>query len=168
MKGLDMEHNVPEAYEAHPIDIAEDLAIANNWPCRRGGDEIISMQVAGAYCQYTIVVSTQRYNHCVEVICSFELKVPKRKHGQVALAMNEINQGIFGKVTFTPEHEYVSFRGEQFLDDDNEMPSEQLDSLIRRTHENAEQFHHAILLVVSGETISDAFQMSTKGRYGTC
>lgn len=95
------------------------------------------------------------------------MKVPKKKHSKVGLLFNEINQAIYGKATFTPEHGYVTYRCEQLLDDEDEILSEQLDSLIRIICDYADLFYHAVLLVIGGETIEDAVRMSSPGAFGT-
>lgn len=65
-----MLHNAPVPYEAHPVDIAEDLAIKNDWPNSRRNDDVISMTIDGKYYRFIVTVSTEKFAKTVQVICS--------------------------------------------------------------------------------------------------
>ena len=76
--------------EAHPVDVIEAVANANEWAFERAGDDEIAISVAGNWTDYHISFSWMEDFEALHLACAFDIKVSEPRVTEVMrlLALN--------------------------------------------------------------------------------
>src|ERR1700757_4997962 len=99
----------PTPFSGNPIDLVEEIVIANDWAHDRASEEELVVEISGRWCDYRLFFVWQEEISAMHFSCSFDMKVPKARRGAVyellALANEKLWLGPFApsaRVSFPP------------------------------------------------------------------
>ena len=85
---------------ANPLDIMEQIVIANDWAFDRRSDSEMAAEAPGRWCDYGLYFSWSHEISAMHFTCTFDLKVPEKRRGLLyellALANDRLWIGHFG------------------------------------------------------------------------
>jgi len=85
---------------ANPLDIMEQIVIANDWAFDRRSDSEMAAEATGRWCDYGLYFSWSHEISAMHFTCTFDLKVPEKRRGLLyellALANDRLWIGHFG------------------------------------------------------------------------
>jgi hypothetical protein len=92
---------VPRA--ANPLDILEQIVMANDWVFDRRTDEEMAAEAPGRWCDYGLYFNWSHEISAMHFTCTFDLKVPEKRrpalYELLALANEKLWIGHFGMDT---------------------------------------------------------------------
>jgi hypothetical protein len=146
------------AREAHPVDVIEQVAHANEWAFERNGDDEIAISVAGSWTDYHISFSWMEDFEALHLACAFDLKVPENRVGEVMRLLSLINeQMLFGHFDLWEQEGAIMFRQALLLAGGAEPTNRQVEVLLHSALEACECYYHAFQFVLwSGVSARDA------------
>jgi hypothetical protein len=85
---------------ANPLDIMEQIVIANDWAFDRRSDSEMAAEAPGRWCDNGLYLSRSHEISAMHFTCTFDLKVPEKRRGLLyellALANDRLWIGHFG------------------------------------------------------------------------
>ena len=64
---------------SNPLDIMEQIVIANDWAFDRRSDSEMAAEAPGRWCDYGLYFSWSHEISAMHFTCAFELKVPEKR-----------------------------------------------------------------------------------------
>ena len=61
----------------NPIDLVEEIVVANDWAHDRASDEEMVVEISGRWCDYRIYFVWQEELSAMHFSCGFDMRVPK-------------------------------------------------------------------------------------------
>jgi hypothetical protein len=146
--------------EAHPVDVIEAVANANEWAFERAGDDEIAISVAGNWTDYHISFSWMEDFEALHLACAFDIKVPETRVTEVMRLLALINeQMLFGHFDLWEQEGAIMFRQALMLNGGVEPTGQQVEVLLSTALEACECYFQAFQFVVwSGISARDALQ----------
>ena len=86
------EEDVPVA---NPLDTVERIVVEHDWPFERQSEQDLSVSVAGSWCDYHLGFTWARDLAALQVSCTFDLKVPSRRRGDVHSLLAMVNERMW-------------------------------------------------------------------------
>src|SRR5207302_7446528 len=84
----------------NPIDLVEEIVLANDWAHDRASEEEMIVEIGGRWCDYRMYFLWQGELSALHLSCGFDMKVPKRRRGPryelLGLATEPLWRGRFG------------------------------------------------------------------------
>ena len=85
---------------ANPLDVMEQIVIANDWVFDRRNDSEMAAEVPGKWCNFELYFSWSHEISAMHFTCAFDLKVPEKQrvalYELLALANEKLWIGHFG------------------------------------------------------------------------
>ncbi|APH73109.1 type III secretion system chaperone family protein [Aquibium oceanicum] len=146
--------------EAHPVDVIEQVANANEWAFERAGDDEIAISVAGNWTDYHISFSWMEDFEALHLACAFDIKVTETRVTEVMRLLALINeQMLFGHFDLWEQEGAIMFRQALLLNGGVEPTGQQVEVLLSTALEACECYFQAFQFVVwSGVSARDALQ----------
>ena len=99
------------ARDAHPVDMIEQVANANDWAFERTGDDEIAIAVAGHWTDYHVSFSWMEDFEALHLACAFDLRVPETRVLEVMRLLSIVNeQMLFGHFDLWEQEGAIRFR----------------------------------------------------------
>ena len=99
------------ARTAHPVDVIEQVAHANDWAFERAGDDEIAISVAGNWTDYHISFSWMEEYEALHLACAFDIKVTDARVMEVMRLLALINeQMLIGHFDLWEQEGAIMFR----------------------------------------------------------
>ncbi|MDN2567960.1 YbjN domain-containing protein [Aquibium sp. A9E412] len=137
------------ARDAHPVDVIEHVAHANDWAYERSCDDEIGISVAGSWTDYHVSFSWMEDFEALHLACAFDIKVPENRVLEVMRLLSLINeQMLFGHFDLWEQEGAVMFRQTLLLAGGAEPTSAQVEVLLSSALEACECYFQAFQLVV--------------------
>ncbi len=155
--------------EAHPVDVIEAVANANEWAFERAGDDEIAISVAGNWTDYHISFSWMEDFEALHLACAFDIKVTEPRVTEVMRLLALINeQMLFGHFDLWEQEGAIMFRQALMLNGGVEPTGQQVEVLLSTALEACECYFQAFQFVVwSGVSARDALQSVLFEAHGT-
>ncbi|MDN2579357.1 YbjN domain-containing protein [Aquibium sp. ELW1220] len=155
--------------EAHPVDVIEAVANANEWAFERAGDDEIAISVAGNWTDYHISFSWMEDFEALHLACAFDIKVSEPRVTEVMRLLALINeQMLFGHFDLWEQEGAIMFRQALMLNGGVEPTGQQVEVLLSTALEACECYFQAFQFVVwSGVSARDALQSVLFETHGT-
>src|ERR1700740_2106579 len=83
------------SFSGSPIDLVEEIVIANDWAHDRASDEEMVVEISGRWCDYRLFFVWQRENSVLHYSCGFEMKVPRPRRGPVYELLAAVNERLW-------------------------------------------------------------------------
>ena len=154
---------------AHPVDVIEAVANANEWAFERAGDDEIAISVAGNWTDYHISFSWMEDFEALHLACAFDIKVSEPRVTEVMRLLALINeQMLFGHFDLWEQEGAIMFRQALMLNGGVEPTGQQVEVLLSTALEACECYFQAFQFVVwSGVSARDALQSVLFETHGT-
>jgi len=134
----------------NPIDLVEEIVIANDWAHDRASEEELIVEISGRWCDYRLYFLWQEELSALHFSCGFDMRVPKRRrtalYELLALANERMWLGHFDLAAgeTSPAFRYaVLLRGIG-------TAAEQVEDLVDIALSECERFYPAFQLVIWG------------------
>lgn len=143
---------------ANPIDVMEQIVLANEWACERRGDSEMAAQAPGSWCDYGLFFNWSPEISAMHFTCAFDLKVPEKHRAQLyellALANERLWIGHFGMDT---DDGMPVFRHAVLLRGAPGASAESLEDMVDIAITECERFYPAFQMVLwGGKSPADA------------
>jgi hypothetical protein len=143
MTSLSFEETRP--HHGNPIDLVEEIVIANDWAHDRAGEDELVVEIPGRWCDYRLYFLWQEELTALHFSCGFDMKVP-------ALANERLWLGHFD---LAAGDNSPSFRYAVLMRGLSGVNSEQIEDLVDIAVSECERFYPAFQLVVWGGKPAD-------------
>ncbi len=148
MTALSTESSLPTG---NPIDIVEELVLANEWAHDRTSDEEMVVEVSGRWCDYRLLFVWQEEVSALHFSCSFDMKVPKARRVAVYELLAIVNEKLWlGHFDVCSESGLPMFRQASLLRGAFGASVEQVEDLVDIAVSECERFYPAFQLVIWG------------------
>ena len=153
MTSPSLELTVPTA---NPIDLVEEIVLANEWAHDRGSDEEIVVEISGRWCDYRLLFVWQEEISALHFSCSFDMKVPKARRSAVYELLATVNEKMWlGHFDVCSDSNLPMFRHAILLRGALGASVEQLEDLVDMALSECERFYPAFQLVIWGGKTPD-------------
>jgi hypothetical protein len=140
-----------ELAATNPIDLIEEIVLANEWAHDRASDEELMVEVAGRWCDYRLLFVWQRETVALHFSCCFEMKVPRLRRAAVYELLAAVNERLWlGHFDLAPDDHSPAFRQGVLLRGATGASVEQIEDLVDIALAECERFYPAFQLVVWG------------------
>jgi len=87
---------IPEEDIAHnPLDLIEELVVANEWPFQRASEEEIFVEISGQWSAYRLYFVWQADYSALQFGCRLEMRVPDNRMATVTALLAQINERLW-------------------------------------------------------------------------
>ncbi len=136
---------------SNPIDLVEEIVLANEWRHDRSSDEELHVEIPGRWCDYRLLFLWQREMSALHFSCGFEMKVPRGRRGPVYELLATVNERMWlGHFDLAPDDQSPSFRHGVLLRGAPGASVEQIEDLVEISVTECERFYPAFQFVVWG------------------
>ena len=84
-----------EAPSGNPLDLVEQVAIANEWSFQRQNDDELAAEISGHWCQYRMWFCWHPDLGVMHLSCALEMKVPANKRAQIYTLLALANEKLW-------------------------------------------------------------------------
>ena len=144
----------------NPIDLVEEIVVANDWAHDRASEEEMIIEIAGRWCDYRLYFLWQEELSALHFSCGFDMKVPKRRRGPLYELLALANERLWlGHFDLAAGDTSPAFRYAILLRGIGTASAEQVEDLVDIAVSECERFYPAFqLLIWGGKSPSDAME----------
>src|SRR5438445_687584 len=88
-------HTETTSPATNPIDLVEEIVLANEWAHDRASDEEMVVEVTGRWCDYRLYFVWQEEISALHFSCGFDMKVPKGRKAAVYELLALVNEKLW-------------------------------------------------------------------------
>ena len=148
---MDIVERLFDNEDVDPIDIVETLAEHYDWDFDRITEDQIAMAIDGTWRTYGVTLSWSSSDEILRIICSFEIKPPKEKIGNLFETLNLANNKIWnGSFVLAQKQSLMIFRYGMNLNGGARASANQINSIVENSIIACEQFYPAFQLASWG------------------
>jgi hypothetical protein len=141
----------PTPLSGNPIDLVEEIVVANDWAHDRASDEELVVEITGRWSDYRLYFVWQEEIGALHFSCGFEMKVAKARRGAIYELLALANEKLWlGHFDLTAEDNSPAFRHAVLLRGLAMVSAEQVTDLVDIALSECERFYPAFQLVLSG------------------
>ena len=149
MTSLSFEESRP--HHGNPIDLVEEIVIANDWAHDRADDDELVVEISGRWCDYRLYFVWQEEISALLFSCGFDMKVPKGRRAAIYELLSVANEKLWlGHFDISGEDNSPAFRHAVLLRGMPAASTEQVEDLVDIALSECERFYPAFQLVVWG------------------
>jgi len=154
--------------QVNPIDLLEELVLANDWAFDRASDTEMVVEIGGRWCDYHLCFVWHAEAASMYFSCHLDLKVPPTRRRIVAELITTANERLWlGHFDLASDDGMVSFRHTQPLRGTGGIVPEQLEDIVDCAVAESERVYPALQLVVwGGKSVADAMQAALMDTVG--
>jgi hypothetical protein len=147
-----------EIVATNPIDLVEEIVLANEWPHDRSSDEEMVVEISGRWCEYRLLFVWQEEISALHFSCSFDMKVPKARKQSVYELLATVNEKMWlGHFDVCSDTNLPMFRHAVLLRGAMGASVEQIEDLVDMALTECERFYPAFQFVIwGGKTAEEA------------
>ena len=135
----------------NPIDLVEEIVLANDWSHDRASEEEMVDEISGRWCDYRMYFLWQEELSALHFSCGFDMKVPKRRRGPLYELLALANERLWlGHFDLAAGEASPSFRYAVLLRGIGMASAEQVEDLVDIALSECERFYPAFQLVIWG------------------
>jgi len=140
-----------EIVATNPIDLVEEIVLANEWPHDRSSDEEMVVEISGRWCDYRLLFVWQEEISALHFSCSFDMKVPKARKLSVYELLAIVNEKMWlGHFDVCSDTGLPMFRHAVLLRGAMGASVEQIEDLVDMALTECERFYPAFQFVIWG------------------
>ena len=156
---IDSLSTVDDDLPFNPLDLVEELVVANDWSYHRMDEDEIVVEIAGHWCHYRLYFMWQPDFGALQFCCRLDVKIQdsnKRKHMNELLAL--VNERMWlGHFDISTDEPVPVFRHAVLLRGMPGASPEQIEDLIEISLSECERFYPAFqTLIWGGKTAEEA------------
>jgi len=143
---------------ANPLDLAEEIALAHDWPSERTGHDELVVEVTGRWCGFHLVLAWDDETRSLYLSCAFDMRVPPEQRAPVYELLALVNDRMWiGHFDLTAREGLPSYRHSLLLRGSRGASAEQVEDLVDIAVAEVERFYPTFQLVIwGGRTPADA------------
>ena len=143
---------------ANPLDLVEEIVVANAWTHDRTADDELLVEVTGRWCEYRLFFAWQEEIGALHFACGFDMKVAKGRRAPVYELLALINERLWlGHFDLASDDNSPAFRHAVLLRGAAGASAEQIEDLVDIALNECERFYPAFQLVLwAGKSAEDA------------
>jgi hypothetical protein len=147
-----------EFVSANPLDIVEQLVVANEWPADRTGDEELAVYVEGHWNRYHLWFTWREEQGVMQFSCAFDLRVPEHRLTDTCALLTMVNERLWlGHFDFSIHGGIVMFRHALLLGAGTGATPKQVEDLIEVALNESERYFPAFMFMLwGGKSANDA------------
>src|SRR5438128_11079576 len=85
----------PTPFSGNPIDLVEEIVIANDWTHDRASEEELVVEISGLWCDYRLYFVWQEEISAMLFSCGFNMKLPKSLRSAVYEFLAHANEKLW-------------------------------------------------------------------------
>ncbi|MBV1901195.1 MAG: YbjN domain-containing protein [Kordiimonadaceae bacterium] len=151
-----------EATSVNPVDMAEQLAGANDWAVERQGDDELTMFISGEYTDMQLRVFWREEFKTLQFACLFDLKIPEGRKADVYQTIGMINERMWiGHFEFWSEENALLYRHASLANDPmlGGIGEDHLVTMVETALGECERFYPVFQFVMwGGQTPEEAIE----------
>src|SRR4029077_20672253 len=129
MTSLSFEETRPQS--GNPIDLVEEIVIANDWAHDRAGEDELIVEIPGRWYDYRLYFLWQGELSALHFSCVLDMKVPKRRRGVLYELLALANERLWlGHFDLAAGDNSPSFRYAVLLRGLSSLSSEQVEDVV--------------------------------------
>ncbi len=146
--GLNTEVELP----SNPLDIAEEMIAANEWPLDRMSDDELVAETSGRWCDFRLFFLWRHDVSALHFTCTLDIKVPGTRRREVHDLLALINERLWiGHFDIGSEEGLLMYRHTIPLRGSRYGASvEQLEDLVEAAFQDCDRFFPAFQYVIWG------------------
>lgn len=154
-----LRHNDQTPDDINPLDAVEQLAISNDWPHQRQGEDELAAEIDGGWCQYRLWFVWHGEINVLQLSCALDMKVPRNKVGEIYHLLGVANEKIWlGHFDLWSEENLILFRY-ALLARNGGVAIDLVEDIIDIATAECERFYPAFQFVIwGGKSAEDALQ----------
>jgi hypothetical protein len=138
-------------HAVNPIDLVEEIVVANDWAHDRASDEEMVVEISGRWCDYRLYFVWQEEISAMHFSCGFDMKVPKAQRAPVYELLALANEKLWlGHFDLSAEDNSPAFRHAVLLRGVLAASAEQVEDLVDIALSECERFYPAFQIVIGG------------------
>ena len=151
-----------------PIDMVEQIALAQDWTCERASDDELTLTVPGTWSDYHISINWRDDLEALHLACAFDFKVPETRLPEMYRLVAQINEQLWlGHFDLWTTEGLIMFRHALLLNG-SVATTRQCEAMLKAALEGCERYYQAFQFVVwagreSREALASAM-FETEGR----
>ena len=135
----------------NPIDLVEEIVIANDWTHDRASEEELVVEIGGRWCDYRLYFLWQEELSALHFSCGFDMRVPKRRRVALYELLALANEKMWlGHFDLAAGETSPAFRYAVLLRGIGTASAEQVEDLVDIAISECERFYPAFQLVIWG------------------
>jgi hypothetical protein len=141
----------PSHFSGNPIDLVEEIVIANDWAHDRASEEELVVEISGRWCDYRLYFVWQEEISALHFSCGFDMKVSRGRRSAVYELLALANEKLWlGHFDLSAEENSPAFRHAVLLRGVSAASAEQVEDLVDIALSECERFYPAFQFVVWG------------------
>ncbi len=155
MRLQSFEHHEPAI---NPLDIVEELVLANDWPFQRSEDHELVIEIAGRWCEHRLFFVWQEESSALHFCCRIDGKIIAASRSAVSELLARINERLWvGHFDLSGEDQVIVFRHTSLLRGITSISSEIIEDLVQLALAECDRYYPAFQLVMwAGKTPEEA------------
>jgi len=132
----------------NPVDLIEQLAIANDWAVERSTDDELTLIVQGTWTDYQISINWRGDLEALHLACAFDFRVPEYRMNEMYRLIAQINEQLWiGHFDLWAGDGFVMFRHALMLNG-AVATLRQCEAMLKAALEACERYYQAFQFVV--------------------
>ena len=142
--------SVMDTVDSNPLDLVEDLVLANSWASDWPTEDELAIEIAGAWCDYRLWFAWRADGGVLHFSCSFDMRVPKDKRAEVYHLFGLVNERMWiGHFDLWSEEGWPMFR-HTLLMRGTDPSRKQVEDLLDAALSECERYYPAMQYVIWG------------------
>lgn len=152
----------------NPLDILEELVVANEWPFDRSGPDEMVVEATGRWCDYRMFFVWRKDVHALYFTCAFDTRIPDDRRSEITDLLALVNEKLWlGHFDLCSDDNMPMFRHTLLTRGWQRLSVEQLEDLVDIALCESERFYPAFQFVVwAGHSPHDAMSMAIMDTVG--
>jgi hypothetical protein len=139
----------PTPFSGNPIDLVEEIVLANDWAHDRASEEELVVEISGRWSAYRLYFVWQEEICAMHFSCGFDIKIPKSRRSAVYELLALANEKLWlGHFDLSAEDNSLAFRHAVLLRGVSAASTEQVEDLVDIALSECELFYPAFEYVV--------------------
>ena len=157
-----------ESIVNNPLDILEELVVANEWPFDRSTPDELTVEATGRWCDYRMFFVWRQDVHALYFTCAFDMRIPDNRRGEITDLLAIINEKLWlGHFDLSSSGNLPMFRHTLITRGCKYLSVEQLEDLVDIALCECERFYPAFQFVIwAGHSPHDAMSMAIMDTMG--
>ena len=130
--------------ENNPIDIIEEVVLANGWEYEIDENKNIHVQIGGSWCDYQLSYGLNDNGNIIYLSCALDIKVTDTNSVEIYKLLSEINQKLaLGHFEVWKEDGWPIFRHSILISNKKSLCKSQVEEISLIALEECERFYPA-------------------------
>jgi hypothetical protein len=149
-------------FAVNPLDVIEELVIANDWPFQRSEEGQLETEIAGRWRNYRVVFVWEEDSSALHVCCGIDVRVAACHRGVVSELLAQVNGKLWlGHFDLSGEDNAVIFRHTSLLRGASSGSADIIEDLVDLGISECDRYYPAFQLAMwGGKTADEAIAAS--------